>query len=154
MTWGHGWLSRQARESTPLEDVARAASCQKRGMISPMRPPFYWLLTVTVSPFSRGCLLQSLIDLPNEWPTLFPVGHRRLLDEQLLQFRLAIAGVVALRPAAVVFEELLVGIVDAAVGIVKANLLVFAGELGESVGGLYRFEFAVAFFQPNHHVIA
>ena len=93
---------------------------------------------------ARSILLQSLIDLPNEWPALLPVGHRRLLDEQLLQFRLAVAGVVALRPAAVVFEELLVGIVDAAVGIVKANLLVFAGELGESVGGLYRFEFAVA----------
>jgi len=38
---------------------------------------------------------------------------------------------------------LLVGIVDAAAGIVEADLVVFAGQLGELVRGLDRVEFAV-----------
>src|SRR5262249_32333498 len=59
---------------------------------------------------------------------------------------IAVAGIVALRAAAIVFEELLIGIVDAAAGIVEADLVVFAGELGEPVGGLDRVEFAV---DPN-----
>jgi hypothetical protein len=38
MIWAHGWLSRQARESAALEDMARAAKCQKRGMKTSSRP--------------------------------------------------------------------------------------------------------------------
>jgi hypothetical protein len=38
MMWAHGWLSRQASESAALEDVARAAKCQKNSVHS-WRPP-------------------------------------------------------------------------------------------------------------------
>jgi len=62
----------------------------------------------------RAVLLQFLVDLPDQTPALLPIGHRRLLNEQRLQIGVAISGVVALRTAAVVLEELLVGIVDAA----------------------------------------
>jgi hypothetical protein len=123
-----------------------------------MRQPLYWLFTMMVSPLTCVCmqvarrviddrprpvLLQLLVDLPDKAPTLFLIGHRRLLDEQRLDLLVAIAGIVAFRPAAVILEELLVGIVHPTAGVVKADLLVLAGELGEPVRGLDRVEFAI-----------
>src|SRR6516164_6052926 len=55
---------------------------------------------------ARPVLLQFPVDLPDQPPALIPVGHRRLLDELLLQIGVAIAGIVALRSAAVILEEL------------------------------------------------
>jgi hypothetical protein len=74
---------------------------------------------------------------------LVAVGDLGLLDEPLFELGIAIACVVALRAAAVILEELLVGVVDTAAGVVEADLVVLAGELGESVGGLDRVELAV-----------
>jgi hypothetical protein len=88
-------------------------------------------------------LLQLLVDVPDETPALVAVGRLRLLDKPFLELGVAIAGVVALRAAAVILEELLVGVVDAAAGVVEADLVVLAGELGEPVGGLDRVELAV-----------
>ena len=54
----------------------------------------------------------------------------------LLQLGIAVAGIVALGAASVVLVELLVGIIDAAAGIVLADLVIFAGDFGKPVGGL------------------
>ena len=91
----------------------------------------------------RRVLLQSPIDVPDQMPALVAVGGLRLLDEPLLDLSVAVAGVVALRAAGVVLEELLVGVADPAAGDVDADLRVLAGELGEPVGGLDRVELAV-----------
>jgi hypothetical protein len=88
-------------------------------------------------------LLQLLVDVPDETAALVAVGRLGLRNEWLLQLGIAVAGVIALRAAAVVLEELLVRVVDAAAGIVEADLVVLAGELGEPVGGLDRIELAV-----------
>ena len=90
----------------------------------------------------RPALLQLLVNFPDEAPALVAVGDLRLLDESLLELRVAIGGVVALRAAAVILEELLVRVVDAAAGIVEADLVILAGELGKPVRGLDRVEFA------------
>ena len=63
--------------------------------------------------------------------------------EQLLQFRVAIAGIVAFRAARVVLVKLLVGIINAAGSQIGANLIVFASHFGKPIGGLDRIEFAV-----------
>src|SRR6516225_11635295 len=44
----------------------------------------------------RAVLLQFLIDLPDEVLAPLLIGYRRLLDEQILEFRIAVAGIVAL----------------------------------------------------------
>src|SRR6516164_4486744 len=68
-----------------------------------------------------------LSDLPDEAAALVAVSDRRLLDELFFELAVAIAGIVALGPAGVILEELLVGIVDTAAGDVDADLVVFAG---------------------------
>src|SRR6266478_495536 len=73
---------------------------------------------------SRAVLLQFLVDVPDQALALLLVGLRRLLLEQCLELAVAIAGVVALRAATVVLVELLVGVVDAAAGVVLADLVV------------------------------
>src|SRR6516162_10036598 len=84
-----------------------------------------------------------LSDLPDEAAALVAVSDRRLLDELFFELAVAIAGIVALGPAGVILEELLVGIVDTAAGDVDADLVVFAGHFGEPVRGLDRVEFTV-----------
>src|ERR1700751_3543935 len=117
-----------------------------------MRQPLYWLLTMMVSPLTCGChaggavgvvddrartvFLQLLVDVPDELPALVAVARLRLRDEPFLELRVAIAGVVALRTAAVILKELLVGVVHTTAGIVEADLIVLEGELGEPVRGL------------------
>src|SRR5215469_14397133 len=91
----------------------------------------------------RAVLLELPVDLPDQPLALVAVGQGRLLDKELLQVRVAVGGVVALRTAAVILEELLVGVVDPAAGIVEADLVILARQLGEPVGGLDRFEFGV-----------
>src|SRR5271166_5746119 len=88
-------------------------------------------------------LLQLLVDLPDELPALALVGFDRLLLEPLLELGVAIAGIVALGVAAVVLVELLVRVVDAAAGVVQADLVILAGDLGKPVGRLDRVERAV-----------
>src|SRR5262244_1691878 len=62
-------------------DLRLHTSCQARVVDDRPRPVF----------------LQSLVNLPNQAPALFPIGDRRLLDEQFFQLRIAIAGIIALR---------------------------------------------------------
>ena len=92
---------------------------------------------------ARAVLLQLLVDVPDEMPALVAVGDLRLRNELFLQLGVAVAGVVALRAAAVILEELLVGVVDLAAGAVEPDLVVLAGELGKPVDGLDRLELAV-----------
>src|SRR6516162_5552704 len=75
-------------------------------------------------------LRQLLFDLPYQDFSLPFVGFYRLPVEQLFEFGIAIAGVVARRTAAIVFVELLVRIVDPAAGEIKADLVVLAVHLG------------------------
>src|SRR5438477_12329555 len=49
----------------------------------------------------RAILLQFLVDVPDQALALLLVGFRRLFLEQLLELAVAVAGVVALRAAAV-----------------------------------------------------
>src|SRR5436190_8817641 len=79
-------------------------------------------------------------NLPHQLLALFPVGLGRLLIDQLVDLRIAIAGVVAHRPAHEVFVELLVWVVDAALGAIDRDRVVLAVDLGEPVRGLDRFE--------------
>src|SRR5690242_14867102 len=58
-------------------------------------------------------LLQLAVDLPNELLALRLVGFHRLLVDHLLDLGIAVMCVVAVRLAAVVLIEGLVGIVDA-----------------------------------------
>jgi hypothetical protein len=119
-----------------------------------MRQPLYWLLTMLVSPlilrlhaagrtgvvddWTRAVLLQLVVDVPHQ----VAVCDLGLLDKPFLELGVAIADVVALRAAAVILEELLVGVVDTAAGIVEPDLVVLAGEPGEPVRGLDRVELA------------
>jgi hypothetical protein len=84
-----------------------------------------------------------LVDVPYEVPALVAVGRLRLIDKLFFELGVATAGVVSLRAAAVILEELLVGVVDPAAGVVEPDLVVLAGKLGEPVGGLDRVELAV-----------
>ena len=93
-----------------------------------MRQPLNRLLTMIVSPLSCGLpacreavveqdrprtvLLQLLVDFPDEAPALLLVPLHRLLIEQLVDFRIAVAGVIAVRAAGVILIELRVGVVD------------------------------------------
>jgi hypothetical protein len=76
----------------------------------------------------------------------FRFSRSAVLDcstNRFLRSAFAIARVVAFGAAAVILEELLVRVVDAATGVVEADLVVLAGELGEPAGGLDRVELAV-----------
>src|SRR6516162_5810505 len=84
-----------------------------------------------------------LVEVPEETPALVAVGDLGLRDQLFLELGVAITGVVALRAAAVILKELLVGVVDPAAGVVETDLVVLAGELGKPVGGLDRVELAV-----------
>ena len=99
--------------------------------------------TGVVDDRARAVLLQLLVDVPDEMPALVAVGDLGLRDELFLELGVAITGVVALRAAAIILEELLVGVVDAAARVVEADLVVLAGELGKPVDGLDRLELAV-----------
>src|SRR5438477_11759475 len=91
----------------------------------------------------RAIFLQFLIDVPDQALTLLLVGFRRLLLEQLLEIAVAIAGVVALRAAAVILVEHLVGVVDAAAGVVLSELVIVARDLREPVRSVDGLELAV-----------
>src|SRR5437764_3347774 len=60
----------------------------------------------------RAVLLQSLVDVPDQALALLLVGFGRLLLEQLLDVAVAVASVVALRAAAVILVEHLIGVID------------------------------------------
>src|SRR5215510_4551194 len=91
----------------------------------------------------RTVLSQPSFDLPYQLLALAFVGLRRLPLEQLLELGIAIAGVVAGRPASIVLIELLIGIVDTTTGEIEANLEIFAIHLGVPEGGLDDLELAV-----------
>src|SRR5215469_17736690 len=57
-------------------------------------------------------LSQSLFDLPHDLSPLLGIGLAGLLVDQFVDFCIAIAGVVTLRPAGIVLVEHLVGIIE------------------------------------------
>src|SRR5258708_32677808 len=65
-----------------------------------------------VDDWPRAVLLPFLIDVPDKALALVLGGLCRLRHEQLFEFRAALAGVVALRAAAVILKELLVRVID------------------------------------------
>src|SRR5204863_5488244 len=79
-----------------------------------------------VDDWPRAVLLQFLVDVPDKALALVLVGLCRLRREQLFEFRVAIAGVVAFRAAAVILKELLVRVIDTAARIVPPELVVVA----------------------------
>ena len=91
----------------------------------------------------RTVLLQFPVDLPDEAPPLLLVPLHRLLIEQLVDFRVAIAGIIPVRTAGVILVELRIGIVDPGAGQVEPDLEVFAVYLRKPVGGFDGFEFGV-----------
>src|SRR5271168_1816287 len=70
----------------------------------------------------RAVLLQLLVDLPDQLPAFLLVGLHRLPVEQLFDLTVAVAGIIALRTAGIVFVELLVGVVDRARDVDEADL--------------------------------
>ena len=56
--------------------------------------------------------LQPAVDIPDQLPSLFPVGLGGLTPERRFELAIAIAGEVAVRIAGIAFVELLVGVVD------------------------------------------
>src|SRR6202040_431380 len=96
---------------------------------SSMRQPLKMLLTITVSPFTRGCqhvaarraaaviddrpgtvLRQLPFDLPYELLPILLVGFHRLLVDQFIHVRTAISTIVHFRTTRVVPVEIIVGI--------------------------------------------
>src|SRR5438045_7120628 len=70
--------------------------------------------------------LQLLVDLPNQALAFLLIGLLGLPVEHFLQLGIAVAGVVALRAAAVILVKLLVRVIDAAPGVVLPDLVVVA----------------------------
>ena len=79
---------------------------------------------VVVDYRARNVLLQLLVDVPHQRLALLLIGLGGLLVKQLLQLGIAIAGIVRLRAATVIFIKLLVGVVDPAAGQIEADLIV------------------------------
>ena len=96
-----------------------------------------------VDDWPRAILLQFLVDFPDELAALLRVGFHRLLSKLLFEFRITVTRVVAFRAATIILVELLVWVVDAAAGVVLADLVVLARHLGKPVGGLDGIERAV-----------
>src|SRR5262249_33809403 len=88
-------------------------------------------------------LLQLPIDLPDQPTALFLVTLHRLPVKQSINFRIAIAGVIAVGAAGVILIELRVGVIDTDPGQGQPDLIVFAVNLGEPVGGINGLELAV-----------
>ena len=77
----------------------------------------------------RGVGLELPVDLVDQGQALGPVERLRLLDHEPVDLLRAVAGEVPLRPAAIVLEELGVGIVDADAGQVQGHLVLEARHL-------------------------
>jgi hypothetical protein len=92
---------------------------------------------------ARAVLLQLLVDVPDATPALVAVGDLGLRDELFLELgvsnnRCSCAPSRSGNP-----RRTVVGVVDTASGVVKADLVILAGELGKLVGGLDRLELAI-----------
>src|ERR1700738_417588 len=98
-----------------------------------------------IDDWPRPVLLQFLVDFPDQLAALLLVSFRRLLDELPFDLGVALAAVIALRAAAIILIELLVWVVNAAAGIVLADLVILARHLGKPVGG-----FAWLLFSDRH----
>src|SRR5260370_29235275 len=105
------------------------------------RQPFHLRLPAgrcaeVVNDRTRAVLLQFLVDLPDEFAALLRIGLHRLQRELLFELVVAVTGVVALRATAIILVELLVRIVDAAAGVILADLIVLARHFGQAIGGV------------------
>src|SRR5262249_20070962 len=78
----------------------------------------------------RGILDQDTLNLPNQLAPLLPIDLLRLFCQQLIDFRIAILGVIPLRLAGIIFHEVAVGVVDADAGQVEADCVILARHLG------------------------
>ena len=59
----------------------------------------------------RDVLLEFFVDVPNQLLAFREIGLGRLFIEQLFQVLVAVVGIIALRPAGVIFIKCLIGIV-------------------------------------------
>src|SRR5437763_4383787 len=91
----------------------------------------------------RNILDQPPLDLPHELLPLLWVGLHRLRVDQLVDFRIAIAGVVAFRAAHVILVELLVWVVDPGFGDVEPDREVAPRPRRVPLGGVERVEHPV-----------
>src|SRR5262249_7133254 len=80
---------------------------------------------------ARHLGLEAALDLPHELEALRAVQLLRLQVDQLVRLFVAVVGVVAGGAALVVFEEVGVGVVEAARGEIGPELVVAPGESGE-----------------------
>src|SRR6266436_7394077 len=86
---------------------------------------------------------QPFFDLPHHFLAFLPVRLHRLPIYQLVELRIAIAGVVTVRAAHVILVELLIGVVEAILADHHANAEVLAHDLGIPLRGVDGFELAV-----------
>src|SRR5437588_7581629 len=73
---------------------------------------------------------QALLELPHQSFALLDIWLGRLLVDELVDFRIAVTGIVTVGAADIVFVELLVGIVERALGDVETDREVLAHHLG------------------------
>src|ERR1051325_8754882 len=76
--------------------------------------------------WTPAILGQELLDLPDDLPPFFDIGFGRLLVDQLVYFRVAVTGVVALRTAQIILVEHLVRIVEAGLGNGEGKRIILA----------------------------
>src|ERR1700730_13784219 len=88
-------------------------------------------------------LRPPALDSPNEPLALFLVRFDRLLLDQFVDLRVAIAVVVADPAAGIILIKHRIGIVDQRAGQVERDRVVLALHLGIPLGGVYRLELAL-----------
>ena len=83
---------------------------------------------------------QLALHRPDELAALLEVGLARLRADQLVDLLVAIAGIVALRRAGIILDQIDVGIVDGDAGAVETDGLVLALYLRVPDAGVDRVE--------------
>src|SRR6516165_2357707 len=86
---------------------------------------------------------QLPLDLPNQLPPLVGVGFPRLPLDQLVNRLVAISGVIAHRAKAVIFVELIIRIIDLALGDVEPDFEILAHQPGIPLRCIDSFKLAV-----------
>src|SRR6202047_1676113 len=85
-------------------------------------------------------LRQSPFDFPYQLLAFFLVGLHRLSIDQLVDLRIAVAGIIPFGATHVVLVKLLVGVVDAALGDVEADREILARDPRIPLSGVHGFE--------------
>src|ERR1700730_15231395 len=88
-------------------------------------------------------LRQLPFDLPYQPSALLRIGLDRLPVDQLVDLRVAVAGIIPLRTAHVVLVKLLIRVVDTGFTTADADCVVLARQLGKPLDGVDGFELDV-----------